>query len=230
MREFDLDSFTNALASYIAINFPYMEDEERDRKKHPNRTPLHLKDAVFNNLQFVHSIDSITFDIGSGSLEVNHPYYHILEDSETIHKRGKSTKSSRGSQDRISDKQARDYGRVEWNGKTFTQEYKKNVRGSRSKWNKATRKVYIVDSEGQVFKASVNLQADYYANIHYRYIEKGIEYAIPMLCADFGLKARRTQSTGLWEEAELQNLIDNDRDFPTNIVSALDSFMEEDYD
>ena len=91
MEEFTLDAFYNSLVSHIAARFPYMQDEDLDKSKHPNRNPLHLKDAVFNKINMVHTLDTITFEIGNGSLELTHPYYHILEDSEVIHIKNKST-------------------------------------------------------------------------------------------------------------------------------------------
>lgn len=223
MQEFTLDSFYNSLISHLANGFPYMQDEELDRKKHPKRNPLHLINAVFDNLPSAIMDNSIVFDIGSGRLENTHPYYHILEDSEVIQIRGKGTKKSKGSQDSISDKSARDYGVVKWGGKTFSQEYRRNIRGKRSRYAKARQ--YIVDSDGQVFK--MNKDTTYYANIHYHYIEKAIDKAIPQLCSQFGLKSMRVQDTHLSDEWQMQQDTQLGVITPLNILDIFGSFEEE---
>ena len=224
MEEFTLDAFYNSLVSHIASRFPFMEDEFLDRQKHPKRNPLHLQDAVFNDLPTVTTNDQIIFDIGNPILEQTHPYYHILEDSEVIHKAGLGTKRSKGSQERVSDKGARDYGIVKWNGKTFTQEYKKNVRGARTKRFKATRRVFV-DSRGVVFKA--NPSADYYLNIHYHYIEKAIEQAIPSLCSQFGLRSLRVKDTRLSDEYQMDQDTQAGIITPLNMLDIINSFGEE---
>ena len=227
MEEFTLDAFYNSLISYLANNFPYMIDEEVDKKKHPKRNPLHLQDAVFNNLPNIVMNDQIIFDIGNPDLERTHPYYHILEDSEVIYKADRGTKTSKGSQDKVSDKGARDYGIVKWNGKTFSQEYKKNVRGARSKAQKATKRAFVVDSYGEVFRTTINKNAKYYLNIHYHYIEKAIDLAIPSLCAQFGLKSLRVKDTRLSDEYQMDQ--DTKAGFitPLNMLDIINSFGED---
>lgn len=216
--EFSVDAFLNSLVSYMAVAFPYMEDEEKDRAKHPKREPLHLKDAIFNDLQVAHSLNSATFDIGNERLERTHPYYHILENSQVIRKAHRSTEKSRGSQAKVQDVGKRDYERVNWNGKTYSKEYSRNVRGSRSLLDKASH--WTVDTSGKLSFA--NRDANYYANIHYHYIEKMLEGGIlDMLAADFGLKKMRKQDSGLAEEFALQ---ENNE---LNLVDILNSFAEE---
>lgn len=224
--EYNLDAFFNSLISYMAVAFPYMKDEELDQSKHPKRNPLHLKDAIFNNLQPIHSLNSITFDIGNDFLEQNYPYYHILEDAQVIRKRGRGTKKSKGSQDKITDAKARDYGRVNWNGKTFSQEYKKNVRGARSKLESSSRRAYIIDDQGIAIPVMANMQADYYANIHYQYIEKMLDNGIvDTLAAEFGLRRLRKQDTGLQEEYLMQESMDYGRDSASSIIDIFNSFQ-----
>lgn len=224
--EYNLDAFFNSLISYMAVAFPYMKDEELDQSKHPKRNPLHLKDAIFNNLQPIHSLNSITFDIGNDFLEQNYPYYHILEDAQVIRKRGRGTKKSKGSQDKITDAKARDYGRVNWNGKTFSQEYKKNVRGARSKLESSSRRAYIIDDQGIAIPVMANMQADYYANIHYQYIEKMLDNGIvDTLAAEFGLRRLRKQDTGLQEEYLMQESMDYGRDNASSIIDIFNSFQ-----
>lgn len=217
MAEFDLNRFANAITTYLRVYFPYMVNEDLDREKHPKRNPLHMKDAIFNNLQMIQTLNTITFDIGNPRLELTHPYYHILEDSEVIQIREKGTVKSKGSQDRITDKQARDYGIVKWNGKTYSQEYRKNVRGARSRALKGRQNIIVVGQNAQVFR--VNTKSTYYTNIHYHYIENIIDRMIPLISESFGLKPKRVESTGLGEEYMAQG---DDR--VGNILSILDSF------
>jgi len=224
--EYNLDAFFNSLISYIGSSplFPYMKDEELDQKKHPNRNPLHLKDAIFNNAQPIHSLNSITFDIGNASLETTHPYYHILEQAQVIRKRGRGTTKSKGSQASI-EKSKRDYERISWNGKTFTKEYRRNVRGSRSLLDKAQKRAWLIDDEGIAIPVFQNQQAPYYANKHYRYIENILESGIlDMLAAEFGMRRMRTKDSGLGEEYLLQESMEYGTDEASNIVNILSSF------
>lgn len=214
--EYTLDAFFNSLITQMGSKFPYMQNSELDRRKHPNREPLHLRDAIMNSIVPIHSFNSITFDIGSDVLETTHPYYHILEDSQVIRKRGKGTTKSRGSQAKVQDVGSRDYGRVSWNGKTFTKEYAKNVRGSRSLIGKSSR---WVDNK------FINREANYYENIHYHYIENMLNNGIlDMLAQEFGLKRVRTQSTGLEEEFMLQESMDYGTDNASSLLDIFHSF------
>lgn len=221
MAEFDLNRFANAITTYLRAYFPYMVNEDLDKEKHPKRNPLHIKDAIFNNLQMFQTIDTITFDIGNPRLEMTHPYYHILEDSEVIQIREKGTVKSKGSQDKITDAKARDYGIVKWNGKTFSQEYRKNVRGARSRARKGRQSIVVVGSNAQVFR--INTKSTYYTNIHYHYIENIIDRMIPLLSESFGLKPRRKESTGLGEEYIAQGQDENGIGVG-NILEIFDSF------
>lgn len=217
--EYNLDAFFNSLISYMAVAFPYMQDEEKDRAKHPKREPLHLKDAIFDNAQPIHSLNSITFDIGNETLETTHPYYHILEQAQVIRKRDRGTTKSRVSQAKVQNVSSRDYDRINWNGKTFTKEYRRNVRGSRSLIGKASR------WEDDKF---INREANYYANVHYRYIENILESGIlDMLAAEFGMRRIRTKDSGLGEEYLLQESMDYGTDEANNIVNILSSFEGE---
>lgn len=219
MQEFNIDSFVERLREVMYDNFPY-ESNEITMKKHKNR-PLHIRDIAFKNLPVSVNIDSRTFDIGSDYAEMVYPYYHILQDSEVIHIRGKGTKTSKGSQANISVASARDYGRVTWNGKTYSKEYIKNVRGSRSKQGKARK--YYIDSNGEVFK--INETANTYVNIHYKYIDRILDQTIPFIAHEFGLTLRRKQDSGLGEEYQEQQNQDI-----SNLLDILDSFEENYYD
>lgn len=229
MREFNLDSFVNAMVSYMAIAFPYMNDEELDSKKHPKRNPLHLKDAVFDNLLTIPSENGnvITFDIGNEVLETTHPYYHILQDSEVIRKKWRGTTKSKGSQDKIKDLGKRDYGRVSWNGKTYTKEYSRNVRGSRSRVGRATQVYRIVDDEGIVYSTKANPNADYYANVHYKYLDRMFDEGgiAQTLANDFGLRIKSHKNNGLKEEYDTQDL-----SLEEFIEQAVEDMQEGDYE
>ena len=226
MPEFEINAFVDRIREMLYDNFPYFADDmeyrsswgvmQTNKQKHPNREG-HIRDIAFKNLPVGVNLDTRTFDIGSEYAEMVYPYYHILQDSETIHKRNQGTKSSKGSQRLISDKSARDYGRVKWNGKTFSQEYKKNVRGARSK--KTKKLIYINGNYYEVGKD------DTYINIHYKYIDRILDATIPWIAHEFGLRILRKQDTGLGEEFESQREVDSQ-----TMLNILDSFTEEYYD
>ena len=221
--EFELKAFTDKIRQNLYDNFPYGSlTNPSGSLRHPNRKG-HTRDYAFMNLPLVFQGDSIIFDIGSNNAEKNYPNYHILEDAEVIRTRGKGTKKSKGSQDAISDLKARDYGRVNWNGKTFTQEYKRNVRGVRSRQGKA-RQIYV-DSNGVVYR--VNETANYYYNKHFKYIERTLDATLPFIASEMGLKMKRTIDTGLEEEYLTQSNIDSNNDFATGIIESISSFMED---
>lgn len=243
--EFNLESFVNRLRQVIYDNFPTGPEPDVNPSgslKHPN-APDHIKDVAFWNLPMSISDDQIVFDIGSAEAEAKYPYYHILEDSQVIRVRGKSTKSSRGSQVNLTDEQlkakrrgmpeskyttlseraARDFGKVNWNGKTFTQEYKKNVRGVRSKIGKSRQ--YFVDSDGQVFR--INEKSNSYVNRHYHYIERTLDETLPFVAQEFNLKPLRVQDTGLQEEWNMQQQSDMGFVSSMNILDIINSFRED---
>ena len=222
MAEFTINEFVDVLREYIYGFFPE-ESEEMKEKKHKDR-PFHIKDIAFMLLPINYGENSAIFDIGSDYAEEYYPYYHILEDAEVIRKRGKSTKSSRGSQALIQDVSKRDYGRINFNGKTYSREYRKNVRGERSKTDKATR--YITDSSGKLKK--INADANYYYNKHYRYIEKTLDYVTPFIADYFNMRLARKEETSLESEYSLQksqdysNVVVGNSDL--DIVDAINSF------
>ena len=140
MEEFNITAFTNRLKRLIldSNQFPYMRDEDLDKAKHPRRNPLHLKQALDDTAIITGSGTTLIFDFGSESLENSHPYYHILQQAPYIRKRGKGSDKSKGSQAKVEDVGKRDYERISWNGKTFTKEYSKNIRGSRNRITKVS--------------------------------------------------------------------------------------------
>ena len=204
MREFSLDSFVKEMIDLMSNAFPYMEDDKLDAKKHPKRNPLHLKNAIFDTLLPVPSENGnvITFDIGNETLEATHPYYHILQDAQVIRKAGRGTTKSKGSQDKIKDLGKRDYGRISWNGKTYTKEYSRNVRGSRSLLGKAQKRAWLIDSEGVAYRIYTNTDADYYANVHYKYLDRMFDEGgiAQTLANDFGLRIKSHKNNGLQED------------------------------
>lgn len=213
MEYFDLGKFGKALQEYIANAIPFpTNNEQLDANKHKNRNPRHLQQQVrnefMNNYEMI-SLNQQAFNLGSEKLEVIYPHYHILEDSEVIHKKGEGTTTSRGSMANVNRKE-RDYGvlvsRTNKNtGKTsLYQEYRKNVRGKRSGIKYATYKV--VDDNGVVseYKKAVGTKSSTtYINEHYHYIEKNLDtIIIPEIKALFGLKQKRTQITSLFDDNE----------------------------
>ena len=206
--DFSVESFARGLFELLleSNQFPFMRDEALDKAKHPKRNPLHLRDAIRQNTIFISGGENVrVFEIGNEMLEHSHPYYHILEDAPVIRKRGKGTAKTKGSQAKIEDVGKRDYARVEWNGKTFTKEYDRNVRGSRKRITNVSH--WTEDYGGrQVF---VNREANAYLNTHYKYIENILNGGVlDRLAMTYGLKRQRTINGGLGEEYEMQRMID----------------------
>lgn len=226
--EYTIEAFVDRLKELFTDSsiFPYMEQDyynngytQSDSSKHPHRSPQHLKDAVkecFEN-SMSKQTDMITFEMGSEKMEKMHPYYHILEDAPVIRKKYRGTEKSKGSQASIEDVGKRDYGIVNWNGKTFTKEYSKNVRGSRkSVVEKAQLRTKLAD-RAYITK---NFRANSYVNTHYKYIEKILDSGIlETLAKEFNMTLKRKIDTGLAEEYFSQF-----DEAPINILDILGSF------
>lgn len=219
--EFNVRDFTDRIRQVLYDNFPY-ELDSINEKKHKNR-PKHIRDVVLMNNPVSYADEKAVFDIGGEYAEMAYPYYHILQDSEVIHIRGKSTKLSRGSQQEVSEKSARDYGIVNWNGKTFTQEYRKNVRGKRSRADKA-RVVSYQTIGGRTYRIVSNLRSDYYKNVHYRYLDKILDDNVESIAAEFGLIAKRKKITSLEDDYNESLQIQKE---DADIMEIMESFMED---
>ena len=176
------------------------------------RRKLKYGDVAFKNNPVIYNTDQNIFEIGNENAEEKYPYYHILEDAPVIRKRGRGTKKTKGSQAEVENLGQRDYNRVSWNGKTFTKEYSRNVRGSRKRLASVSH--WTTDYMGNdVF---INREANAYLNEHYHYIEKMLnDYGIlDTLASEFNLKRGRTIDTGLAEEyfsqedADMTNILD----------------------
>lgn len=191
--EYTISAFTDRLFRLIVDNknFPYMRDTSLDEKKHPNRKPTHLNTEVRNNPNRVGFGETEMFEIGSPNLERNYPHYHILQQAPVIRKRNKGTTKTKGSQMFVKELGQRDYEKVSFNGKTFSKEYERNVRGMRK-----PKSAMWVDQNGEVH----NKDANAYVNIHYKYLDKICDDVAPIIASEFGLKLMRKQSTGLVEE------------------------------
>lgn len=210
MAEFSLSNFANDIRQNIYDNFPYESDEIKAIKH--AKTPLHIRDIALG-LTYM-SNGQMIFEIGNDYAEEYYPYYHILEDAEVIRKKGRGTKLSKGSQAEITKLSDRDYGRISFNGKTFSREYQKNVRGARSRVEKATYN--IVGSDGRVYK--VNKDANYYKNIRFHYIERILNNTLPWIAQANGVRMGRTEISSLesdYENQQSENLI----------TSIMSSFM-----
>ena len=211
MVEFTISGFVDRLRQTIYDNFPYL----KGRGYNPNGTPKHgiyndeIREIAFMRLPVINEINQATFDIGSEYAEEHYPYYHILQQAQVIHKAYKGTKKSKGSQQYIADKGARDYEKVSWNGKTFTKEYGRNVRGARSRIANALK-------EG----------SDTYVNIHYKYIDRILDENLPFLAKEFGLSLKRKQDMGLGEDFASQ-YPDNDEEINNVIVDMLRNIAED---
>ena len=192
--------------------------KQSDESKHPDRHPVHLKKVAKDSIDTTTMINetSASFDYGSAVLETKYPYYHILENSPVIRKRNKGTTKSKGSESMYNIKAQRDYERVMWNGKTFTKEYSKNVRGARNRAKNVSH-WGIVDGQS----AYINADSSAYLNVHYQYIEKILDNDVCyQLAAIFGMKLKRIENTGIVDEFAYQE----DTDVAT-VLKAFESFM-----
>lgn len=235
--DFTVVDFTNQLLTLIHTSkyFPYMEGDyvdingriQSDSKKHPKRTPTHLKDVVGSEMKntLIFGVDNGKFDLGSELLERVYPYYHILQDAPVIRKAYRGTTKSKGSQQYERNVGKRDYGRVDWNGKTFTKEYSRNVRGSRVNLSRTTMRFGDTStSRGNWYQGTtnVNSSANQYLNIHYKYLDRICDDIAPKLAEMFGLKLMRKQDSGLIDEFADQEGLTIEQ-----VLDIFGSFMEE---
>ena len=214
MKEFSVDAFRDTIFESLLNSplFPYMRDSETDRAKHPKRELLHLKEQIRSHPHKISFENVATFEIGDELLEQTHPYYHILQQSPVIRKRGKGTAKSKGSQMYEKNIGKRDYEKVHWNGKTFTKEYSKNVRGSRINLSKTT-----MNFDG----IKLNEGANQYLNMHYKYIDTILDDIMPIIANEYGLKMKRKQDSGLIDEFADQEGTDIQ-----TVLNAFASFMQ----
>lgn len=217
--EFTVQAFTARIRELMYDKFPYMLDSVNE-KKHPNRTG-HIRDVAFKNNPTIIADKEAMFDIGNAYAEERYPYYHILENTPYIHKRNTATKKSKGSQDKQDYLSKRDYEKVSWNGKTFSKEYSRNVRGSRNRNEKVS---HWKESQSGV-KTWENKSATQYLNVHYNYIEKMLNEEggiLDQVAREFNLKRARTQSTGYADEYQDQEHHTTD----TTMLNALMSHFK----
>ena len=216
--EYSLSSFTQEIikAMQNSTLFPFMYNEEVDKAKHPKRSPLHLREALFTNVVPLPSGDNaLMFDLGSETLELSHPYYHILQQAKYIRKRGKATEKTKGSQAKV-EVGKRDYEKVSWNGKTFVKEYARNVRGKRDRLDQAS--YWATDYKGD--KYFINRDANQYLNVHYQYFDKVLDMEMPKIADMFGMRLGRKQDSGLEDDFNVQE----DMNYGSQLAEILNSF------
>ena len=202
--EFNLRSFVARLRNLMYDHFPNL----KDRGRNPNGTFKHgqyneqIRDVAFKNNPTISSMENqYTFDIGNEYSEEHYPYYHILEDAPYIRKRDRGTSKTRGSQAKVEKLADRNYSFPTWNGKTFTQEYRKNIRGKRNRIGKVSH--WATDYNGE--KIFINRESNSYLNEHYQYVERMLNDSIlDTLAFEFNLKRARTEITGLEEELAME--------------------------
>ena len=221
--EFTLSNFAERLAqlihssklipdmgSFYTNKHGYVQSDASKHSKRPQPRDLrsHISYSISSSL--VMGENFATFDIGNEKMEKNFPYYHILQEAPTIRKAYKATVKSRGSEYGKSPFEI-DYERVYWNGKTFTKEYAKNVRGSRVNLSKTQMHL-----NGQF----INEGSNQYLNMHYKYLDRIADEVANALASEFNLKLGRKQDTGLIEEFAMQEGITVE-----NVLAAFESFM-----
>ena len=229
---YDIFSFVSKLKDYFSNSplFPYMYGEylsgygimQDSAKKHPKRSPAHLKDMTIQCLsqttQFVDE-NIIMFDLGNEKMEKYYPYYHILQDTPFIRKKNTATRKTKGSQAEIKDLGKRDYGITSWNGKTFSKEYTRNVRGGRNRLEKSSH--YAVINGKPTF---INRDSGIYNNVHYHYIDNILDDDVCYkLSLEFGMKLMRKKNSGLAEEYFME-LGEVDNELENDILSTFFSF------
>lgn len=213
--EYNITDFTTQLRNLMYARFPY-EHDSINLQKHKKR-PKHIRDIAFMENEVMNTGDTTIFEIGNEQSESEYPYYHILEDAPVIRKRGRGTTKTKGTQEMIKEKGKRDYGYVYWNGKTFTKEYSRNVRGSRKRLSSVSH--WTTDYMGN--DLFINREANSYLNVHYQYIEKMLNNGIlDEIATMFNLKRARTVNSGLVEEFADQENVSVDA-----IMEVFGSFM-----
>lgn len=206
--EFELNDFTKRLRELMYDRFPNLPN----RGINHSGTPKHgqhneeIRNVAFkNNPTYMLDENSNGFEIGNEFSEEYYPYYHILEDAPYIRKRDKSTKKTRGSQASVEKLGERDYNIISFNGKTYSREYARNVRGARNRTDKVSH--WGVDASGK--KVWINRESNSYLNEHYHYIENMLNGGIlDQLAIEYGLRRQRTVNTSLQEDYEALSLVD----------------------
>lgn len=200
MKEFSAQAFATDFKNALYNALPN-ENELSFSMKHRKRG-VKMRDLALGGNPIMPILDKgYAFELGNTQAEVKTPQYHILEDAEVIRKKGKGTKQSRGSQSSLAP-QNRNYG--QWtltrkvsNGKVSLnafQEYRKNVRGERSRISKATRRASVFNYNGKRQEIWINTNSPYYENVHYHYIEKALDGGmLDKLANEYGLKRGRTR-------------------------------------
>lgn len=209
----DIDTFTTLLRNMMYERFPY-EDDAINLKKHKGRTG-HIRDVAFMNLPILVNIDTRTFDIGSHFAESRYPYYHILQDAPVIRKKGKADARSRGSQANILPLGLRDYNKISFNGKTYSREYQKNVRGKRA----------------SVLTNAILGKSDSYLNVHYKYIDRMLDDICPLLANSIGATLKVSHS-GLKDDFAVQEEINRvlEREETMQVLDTMSNPQDYDID
>lgn len=226
--QFSITAFANKLIE-LFVHSPHMPDmggayknkygyTQMDSTKHKKRPePRDLRSQIYSSMNTsmgltIDAAGSVSFNLGSEYMELYFPYYHILQQALVIRKKGKGTKKTKGSQMYEKDKGKRDYEQAYWNGKTFSKEYSRNVRGSRLNLNNTSMHI-----DGQF----LNMDQNQYLNMHYKYIDNILDNdVVDQLAIYFGLRKARTQDSGLIDEFAYQM----DTDVNT-VLNAFDTMI-----
>lgn len=194
--EYTIESFTIRLRELMYDNFPNLPERGINPSgTHKHKNNREIRDVAFKDNATIFSENTTIFEIGNENAERNYPYYHILQDSPVIRKRNKGTTKTKGSQAKVENLGQRDYGKVEWNGKTFTKEYQRNVRGKRNRLNSVSH--WSTNANGE--RIWVNRESNAYINEHYHYIEKMFNEKgiLDTLANEFGMTRKRTINGGI---------------------------------
>ena len=184
----------SSLVSQLAVmlktemeNSPMFPFDKGEKHFRPFTKPHMLTIALKNNPIMVISPTMQTFELGNELAEAKAPRYHILQDAKIIRKPNRGTKLSKGSQANIMPKSKRDYGIQEYDSvkKKLVQEYRDKPS----------------DRSGG--------KANYYENIHYKYIDRILEQITPTIADFLGAKLVKgeLQEKPIFEEvADMQDV------------------------
>jgi len=223
--EYTLGSFIENLMQYIVSSkqmpdmgsfytnkYGYTQSASSKHSTRPDPKELRNQISLSMTNSFSMGEDYATFDIGNDKMEQYFPHYHILQQAPVIRKAHKGTKKTKGSQMYETNIKNKDYEKVHWNGKTFTKEYSRNVRGSRVNLSKTTMHI-----DGQF----LNTSANQYLNMNYQYLDRICDEVAYKLADKFSMRLGRKKDTGLVEEFAMQEGTSVD-----NILEIFESFMQ----
>lgn len=163
-------------------DFPFDKSPKRKVGK-PHILDIALKE---NAIMPLATPDSVYFRLGNARSERIAPYYHILEDAQTIRMPNRGTAKTKGSQ-ASKPRSKRDYSVYnppEAKTNRLTQEYRTSYTSGRRSYIPTTLK--LIELRDKTLKEKKKLPYRY--NVHFAYIERILENILPKIAEDLGLE------------------------------------------